>query len=130
MAVLVDTDLLIDLERGAQDSPVTRLAEDIAISVVTMSELLQGVYRAEGAQRARRRAFVEGLFQVMGTIPITEPVARVRAELWADLSARGLRLGSNDLWIAATAVAHDFGIATRNVAEFQRVPGLRLVAAA
>ena len=127
MAILVDTDLLIELERGAKDSPVARLAEDVSISVVTMSELLQGIYRAEGAQRARRRAFVEGLFQAMGTIAITEPVARVRAELWADLSARGLRRGSNDLWIAATAVAHDFGVATRNVAEFRRVPGLRVV---
>lgn len=102
--------------------------EECAISVITVSELLHGVRRADGAQRARRTAFVEHLLGGIPSIPITEPVARVHAEVWAELAARGSVIGAHDRWIAATALAHGFGVATSNLAEFERVAGLRVVA--
>ena len=61
-------------------------------------------------------------------LPITEPVARIHAEIWADLERRGQAVGAHDLWLAATALAHGFGIATRNSEEFRRVSGLRVLA--
>lgn len=129
MAVLIDTDLLIDLERvvGAPGLEALPGDEERAISVITISELLHGVLRATGARRARRRAFVEHLLGALRGIPITEPVARVHAEVWAQLAERGEVIGAHDLWIAATAVAHGLGLATNNAAEFSRVPGLRVV---
>jgi tRNA(fMet)-specific endonuclease VapC len=87
-----------------------------------------GVHRAEGARRARRSAFVEHLLQGIRAIPVTEPVARVHADVWAQLAARGEAIGAHDLWIAATALAHGLGVATANEADFRRVPGLRVVA--
>lgn len=36
-------------------------------------------------------------------------------------------IGPHDLWIAATALTHSLGVVTKNVAEFARVPGLRIV---
>jgi predicted nucleic acid-binding protein len=128
MAVLIDTDLLIDLERGVGGSDTILGGEDCSISVITVSELLHGVQRTHGAVRARRRAFVEHILATLQAVPVTESVARVHAEIWADLSARGEQIGAHDLWIAATAIAHGFGVATRNGAHFQRVPGLRVVA--
>lgn len=130
MAVLIDTDLLIDLERGARSAEVEELLgeEERAISVVTVSELLHGALRATGDQRARRRAFVEHLLAGIGAIPITETVARVHADAWAQLSGRGDLIGAHDLWIAATALAHGFSVATRNATDFGRVPGLHVIA--
>jgi tRNA(fMet)-specific endonuclease VapC len=132
VALLIDTDLLIDLERAGRSHEIEALLgdEDRAISVITVSELLHGVLRATGAIRARRRAFVEHMLAGMEAIPITEPVARVHADAWADLSERGEQIGAHDLWIAATALAHDLGVATGNAAHFDRVRGLRVVAAA
>jgi predicted nucleic acid-binding protein len=129
MAVLIDTDLLIDLER--QQIVIEGLLgeEERAISVVTVSELLHGVLRAEGATRARRGAFVEHLLAGLQAIPITQPVARVHAEIWSQLTTRGELIGAHDLWIAATAIAHGLGVATRNGSHFERVPGLRVIAA-
>jgi tRNA(fMet)-specific endonuclease VapC len=130
VALLIDTDLLVDRERGVG----TRAAEpvlgdeDRAISVITMSELLHGVSRATGSTRARRRAFVEYLLAELPAIPITPPVARVHADVWAELADRGATIGAHDLWIAATALTYGLGVATRNAAEFERVPGLRVVA--
>ena len=132
MALLIDSDLLVDRERGVRAETTERLLgdEERAISVITVSELLHGVHRAAGERRARRSAFVEHLLAGMQAIPITEPVARVHAELWAQLTERGQPIGAHDLWIAATAVAHGLGVATGNAADFERVPGLRVIAVA
>jgi tRNA(fMet)-specific endonuclease VapC len=132
VALLIDTDVLVDRERGVGRTETEALLgdEERAISVITVSELLHGVHRTTGDRRARRRAFVEHLLAGVRPIPITEPVARVHAELWAELTDRGHLIGAHDLWIGATAVAHGLGVATRNVADFGRVPGLRVVAVA
>lgn len=131
MAVLIDTDLLVDLERGVANPDVETAigGEDRAISVITVSELLHGVHRASGATRTRRRAFVEHILAGMRAIEITEPVARIHADIWAQLAAQGQLIGAHDLWIAATALAHGMGLATGNTSEFQRVPGLRVISA-
>lgn len=130
MAVLIDTDMLVDLERGVANPEVedTIGGEDRAISVITVSELLHGVHRASGAQCTRRRAFVEHLLAELRAIEISERVARVHADVWAQMAAQGRVIGAHDLWIAATALAHGLGLATGNADEFRRVPGLRLIA--
>ena len=132
MAVLIDTDMLVDLEHGVASPTVEQTigSEDRAISVITVSELLHGVHRARGAQRSRRSAFVEHLLAELQAIPITETVARVHADVWARLAARGHLIGAHGLWIAATALAHGLGLATGNADEFQRIPGLRVIPAA
>jgi tRNA(fMet)-specific endonuclease VapC len=131
MAVLIDTDMLVDLERGVVNAEVGHAIgiEDRAISVITVSELLHGVHRVSGAQRTRRRAFVEHLLGGIRAIEITEQIARVHADIWAQLATKGRLIGAHDLWIAATALAHGMGIATGNADEFQRVPGLRVITA-
>lgn len=130
MALLLDTDILVALERGAEPGEIdAQLGEqDRAISVITVSELLHGMQRASGATRTRRSAFVEHLLAGLEAIPITEPVARVHAEIWADLAARGRPTGSHYLWIAATAIAHGLTLATGNARHYQHVTGLRLLA--
>jgi tRNA(fMet)-specific endonuclease VapC len=132
VAVLIDTSFLVDLERGVANPEVDAAIgdEDRAISVITVSELLHGVHRADEEHRTRRQAFVEHLLAGLTAIEITEPVARVHAQVWAQLSAKGELIGAHDLWIAATALAHGMGVATANPRDFRRVPGLRVLAAA
>jgi tRNA(fMet)-specific endonuclease VapC len=129
VGLLVDTSLLVDLGRGVRVVEIDAALgdEDRAISVITVSELLHGVLRAEGTTQVRRRAFVEHLLAGLEAIPIAEAVARMHAHIWADLAARGSLIGAHDMWIAATALAHGLGVATRNAAHFERVTGLRVV---
>jgi tRNA(fMet)-specific endonuclease VapC len=126
VAVLIDTGLLVDLERGIANPQVEGVIgeEDRAISVITVSELLHGVHRASGAQRS---AFVEHLLAGMRASEISEHVSRAHADIWSQLAAKGEVIGAHDLWIAATALAHGMGLATGNTREFKRVPGLRLI---
>jgi predicted nucleic acid-binding protein len=132
MAVLIDTDLLVEWGRKEEPAKLEALVgdEDRAISVITVSELLRGVRRSTGARRNRRRAFVEHMLAGFEPLPITEAVARVHAEVWADLERRGDSVGAHDLWIAATALTHGFGVATGNRRDFGRIPGLRVVSPA
>jgi tRNA(fMet)-specific endonuclease VapC len=102
--------------------------EERAISVITVSELLHGALRGGAEQRARRHAFVEHLLAGFEALPVTEPVARIHAEIWAGVAARGHLIGAHDLWIAATALTHGLGVATLNAVDFRRVAGLRVVA--
>lgn len=121
---------MIDSERSASARNLDALlgGEERAISVITVSELLHGARRESASRRTLRRAFVEALLAAFDPIPITESVARVHAEVWAELADRGAVIGAHDLWIAATALSHGLGVATRNVAHYERVPGLRVLA--
>ena len=125
MAVLIDTDVVIQWERG--DAPRLPPDGERFVSVITASELVHGVHRSTGAARTRRSGFVEFILGELPLVPITTETARVHAEIWAALEDADRLIGVHDLWIAATAVAHGFALATRNTREFGRIPGLHVI---
>lgn len=128
MAVLIDTTVLIDAERRGQALDDVIGDQERAISVITASELLHGVHRAEdGAAGSRRSAFVEHVISAMEPLPITTAIARAHAAVWAELEKEGNLIGAHDLWIAATALSHGMEVATANAKDFERVPGLTVV---
>ena len=130
MGFLIDASVLIGHERGNLDiesSVRDRSDEPFFLSVVTISELLHGVYRARNrTQRARRSVFVEGVIERFPRLPIDLPTARVHAEIWSELARLGTPVGPHDLWIAAACMAHGLTLATLNVREFARVPELEI----
>lgn len=129
MAVLIDTSVLVNAERRGLSLERAVGEENRAMSVITASELLHGVHRAtDDGVRARRQAFVEHLISSIEPFPVTTSVARTHAEIWAGLERRGELIGAHDMWIAATALSHGMAVATANATEFERVPGLTVVA--
>jgi tRNA(fMet)-specific endonuclease VapC len=128
LAVLIDTSVLVNVERRGVSLERALGERDRAISVITASELLHGVHRAmDDRIRTRRQAFVEHLISAIEPLPITTSVARAHAEIWAGLERGGEVIGAHDMWIAATAVSHGMEVATANAIEFERVPGLAVV---
>jgi tRNA(fMet)-specific endonuclease VapC len=128
VAVLIDTSVVIDAERRRAPLEAAVGNADRAISVVTASDLLHGVHRAnDPTLRMRRHAFVESVLARLQPIPITTHVARAHSEIWARLEAEGELIGAHDLWIAATALAHGMPVATVNARHFERVPGLEVL---
>lgn len=132
MGILIDASILIAHERSAFASTdlaerwiAGREDESLYLSVITVSELLHGVHRADdGPRRMRRSAWVEAVLDQIPVLPIDTPTARAHAELWGGLAAAGTPVGAHDLWIAATAIARGLTLATANRREFERVPGL------
>lgn len=130
MGLLIDTSVFIDHERGRLDltACVTgREDDDVFVSVITASELLHGVHRARDSHtRARRSAFVEAILAEFQLLPVDVLTARTHARLWAELAEEGRLIGAHDLWLAATCVGRGLSLATGNIREFARVPGLRV----
>lgn len=103
MGSLIDTSVLA----GADD--IGEIADEWAVSVVTVGELEAGVLLArDDRTRASRVALLAAVLAEAPALPIDRHVAGRYGELRASAG----RAPSNDLWIAATALAHDFTLVT------------------
>jgi predicted nucleic acid-binding protein len=51
-------------------------------------------------------ALVEAILAAFDAVPITEPVARIHADIWTQLSTRGSVIGNQVLWLAATVISN------------------------
>ena len=131
MGTLVDTSVLIAAQRGDIDLPAFLKKEgavDVATATICVSELLHGPYRMANAMaRARAERSAEVLLTGLSIVGFDLPIARVRARLAADLSAKGTQVGAHDLIIAATALSLDYRVATRDRRSFPKIPGLDIV---
>ncbi|MGH8012605.1 MAG: PIN domain-containing protein [Candidatus Binataceae bacterium] len=70
------------------------------------------------ARRSRTLTVVQNAFE---PLPIDAEVARTFAELVAEARRHGKRLKTMDTWIAATALAHDISVDTRDE-DFAEIP--------
>jgi tRNA(fMet)-specific endonuclease VapC len=129
MGIILDSSILVAFERQRFD--LDRLLADhspAAIAGITAAELLIGVQRANTPERrARREEFVENMLSRMPIVPFDLAPARLYAVRFAELAGRGEVIGDRDLQIAVTALSLGYELATLNVREFKRVPGLVLV---
>ena len=126
MAWFLDTNACIMHLRGRHPQLSGRWrqhrAEDLAIPLTTYAELLVGAEKSSQPERVLRQ--IELLLEAHEIVELTEEVAEHYARLRAELETRGAIIGGNDLWIAATALAHGATLVTNNTGEFSRVPGL------
>jgi predicted nucleic acid-binding protein len=125
---LLDTDWIIDCLSGQTQATQTLLQlapNGLALSVITYGELYQGAYYARDPRVALRglRQFLRGKPILPLTRAVMERFAIVRGALPRQLQHQ---LGDMDLLIAATALQHDLTLLTRNLRDFQHIPGLRL----
>lgn len=115
---LIDTSVVIDLERlAAEDLPT-----ELAVSAITLAELTAGPHAATDPQeRARRQDRLQRAEATFDPLPVDTTVARAYGRIYAAVlgagrKARGAR--SLDLLIAATALASDLPLYTRNPDDF------------
>lgn len=130
MGLILDTCVLIHAEKqgNAINFEKWQFYEDAFISVITVSELLIGVHRADTeTRRLKRSAFVEAIMNEIPIIDFSPEIARIHAQIYAHFASQGQLIRAHDLIIAATALAHGHALLTTNQQEFNRVPGLNLL---
>ena len=116
---LLDTSILIALEEAGHLNDI--LPEALAISIATLAELHYGVLVAKNnslrQQRLQRLGVIEATFE---PIPLDAEIARAYAAVAHTLKTFGRqpRARVMDLWIAATALAKDIPLLTRNAEDF------------
>jgi tRNA(fMet)-specific endonuclease VapC len=97
---------------------------DIAICSIVKLELFYGAMRSNNPNEtwARTRRFIE----VFVSLPFDDIAALIAGRIRAQLANLGTPIGSNDLLIAAIAIAHNLTLVTHNTNEFNRVEGLQI----
>ena len=129
MPYLIDTDLVIDhlANITKANQLLNNLAtQGIAISIITYMEAYQGVVRSPNIKEARAK------FQIfrrsVPVLPFSLTVAKRCALLREQLKTEQKRVKSRalDLINAAIALEHDLTFVTRNVEDYQDIPGLHL----
>lgn len=111
LSTLVDTSVLIGRAEGDLGSAT---GGGWAVSVIAIGELHAGVLLAgPSATRAARLRRLTALLSVALVLDVDRAVT----ECYGELRAASGRSPTNDLWIAATALAHDLTLLTRDHAQ-------------
>jgi tRNA(fMet)-specific endonuclease VapC len=132
---LLDTDHITLLDRGGEEGQRihARLArvpsEDVAVSIVSYEEQMRGwfAYIARLRQADRQIAGylrLQRMLEFYCTTPLL-PFDERAVEQFQRLWLMRPRIGTMDLKIAATALANDATLLTRNRSDFGKVPDLR-----
>jgi predicted nucleic acid-binding protein len=121
---VIDTSVVIDL--GLVDP--ADLPAEIAVSAVTLAELAAGPHATpDREERARRQDRLQRTEATLQSLPIDGAVARAYGRVYAAVAAAGKRARGRrafDLLIAATALASDLPLYTRNPDDFKELDGL------
>jgi len=124
----LDTNTVLDYFKGKGDVARNLLAappSEVALPAIVAYEVWVGVM---GSQNVRRRQEqYERFLATVGVLAFDSAVGRRAAELRHALQRRGEGIGPMDTLIAATALANNATLVTRNIREFGRVPGLKVV---
>jgi len=125
---LIDTSVVIDIERVAPDA----LPSEMAIAAVTLAELAAGPHAAgDPTERARRQERLQRAEATFDAIPFDAAAARAYGRLYAEVASGGRKARGKralDLLIAATALAAELPLYTRNPSDFDGLDTLLDVA--
>lgn len=126
MSFILDTDTCSAYLRGER-GVFTRFVQHsggLHVSTITVGELQVWARRA-GASPRRQHTLDRLLTEVL-PIDVGMDVALMFGEIRARLLDQGLTVPVTDMFIAATALVHDFTVVTHNVRHFAPVPNLRI----
>src|SRR5262245_33914054 len=129
---LLDTDHVTLYQHG-HPQVTQRLSTEphgtVGISVVTLEETLRGrlavVSGSTGLKRIRAYAHLLASWQLLQPFPIA-PYDQTCEDEFQKLRSLRLRIGSQDLRIAAPALANKLTAVTRNRVDFGQVPNLMI----
>jgi predicted nucleic acid-binding protein len=136
LGLILDSSVVIEAERQHLNVAqflkqiVQSIGErEVALSSITVAELVHGIYRANTEERrARRRAFLDDLKAAVPVYSITDSTAELAGKLSGESAVNGVTIPFEDLLIGACALERGYGLATRNQRHFQKIAGLKLVA--
>lgn len=127
---LIDTDWAIHWLNGRPEI-VRRLSElqpeGLALSVVSLAELYEGIYYSTNPERNER--VLNDFLRAVVIMGIDQETCRVFGKERGRLRAAGKTMSDFDLLIGATALRLNLAVLTNNRRHFEMIEGLRLVSA-
>jgi len=132
VGVILDTCVWVEIERGKLTlGDITRLTGNLSIFLAPpiLAELEYGVYRAKTDDQRIRHTDAITRIRKIPCLAIDNTTAGIFARLAARLDNAGkpTTYRTHDVWIAAVAIQYRHAVLTRNVKDFESIPGLRLL---
>jgi len=125
--LIYDTCFLIDFQRerlhgGSRCATFLEKhgLSDACVSVITLGEFAEGF-----TSTPKDRAFIDWVVDSFWLLDVDSGIARIYASITRELRMTGQLIGTNDLWIAATSLAHNADLVTKNLGEFSRIENLK-----
>lgn len=113
---LLDSNIIIDIVLGDQQNDLSFINnKELAISKHTVGELLAGIYLFKYSDEQQN--LLLQLFGILNILPIDDSVLHCYAVLVAK-DTKKARDNYNDIWIEATAMAHNCELYTGNPSDF------------
>ena len=125
--LILETTFLIDLERElarSTDGPAQRFLEAHRRSRFCITFTIAGEL-ASGTSLSHMRRW-EDFIAPYRVLASSMDVSWEYGQTYRFLQENGLLIGTNDLWIAATALAYGMPVVTRNARHYRRVPRLEV----
>ena len=97
----------------------------LSIPTIVLGELLAWAYRRPNPDPLLRS--IGELRSDLYVLPYDEACADQFGRIRGTLIRQGISVSTVDLMIASVALVHDLTLVTHNTADFQRIPGIRLV---
>jgi tRNA(fMet)-specific endonuclease VapC len=123
---MLDTDT-VSLSWRGEGEVVARIVahrpSELCVSAITIAELRFG---ADKRKSNKLHAKIDTLIVTMEVVPFDEVCARHFGVIVSTLAKEGTPIGDLDTMIAASAIAVEATLVTRNVQHFKRVRGLRV----
>lgn len=125
MTYLVDANVLSEPTKQTADSKVVDWLSaneaNLVVDPIIIGELRMGILALpRGRKRERLEAWFESVGDTIECLPWDSTVSRRWAALVVDLKRKGETVPLLDGMIAATALAHDLIVATRNTRDFKK----------
>ncbi len=125
--IVLDTNVVSEAMKPSAHPAVSawlnaQVAETLYLSSVTLAELLYGIGALpEGRRKNALASTLDGLLELFGSrvLPFDTEAARCYAQLATRARAAGKGFPTPDGYIAATAVARGFAVASRDTSPFE-----------
>ena len=128
MKYLIDTNICIFMIKKKPEKVINKFLlhqpGDIAISIITLSELKYGVYKS--LSQAKNAIALEQFIQPLQVLEFNEDDADMYGKISAKLELKGEPIGAMDMLIAAQAKSRNLILITDNEKEFKRVEKLKI----
>lgn len=135
--LIFDTDHLVEYQKGTSAAALqlkqrlNATGEPYATTIITVEELMRGwlaaIHRSRDAfHQIMVYSKLRQLFQFFAKWEVLDWTPASAAEFAALKSSR-VRIGTMDLKIASITLSNDATLLSRNLNDFQKVPGLKVV---
>jgi tRNA(fMet)-specific endonuclease VapC len=124
--MILDTSVLIDIDRGIREEKIKRMKSGRTpkISSITRAEFFTGVHKRSETDKEKAVKLLGSVRE----IPLEGDIAEKAGEVLARKQRESLSIGLNDICMAATALVEGEKVLTKDTSDFQEIEELEVLA--